>query len=238
VKTRYRIITEPGPCGYLPDQRSRMEYERVERVTAEEYSGRLLDGWRRFGRNLFRPRCESCRACRSLRVDVAAFRPDRSQRRAGRAAEAAGVALEVGEPGLSVDRIDLYNRYHRFQEAAKGWPTHEPDDLAGYLDSFVDNPFRTEEWRYTIDGALVGLGFVDALPVGLSAIYFVHEPECRRLSLGTVNVLRLLAESARRGFPYLYLGYHVEGCGSLSYKARFRPCEVRGEDGAWRPFGD
>jgi arginine-tRNA-protein transferase len=237
MKLRSHVLTEPHPCGYLGDQLAQLEYLRVDRLTPEEYAGRLLAGWRRFGRSLFRPRCASCRACRSLRVDVPAFRTDRSQRRAWKAA-ASEVELRIGEPEVSLERLDLYDRYHHHQESARGWPAHESRDVVAFLDSFVDNPFPTEEWSYSIGGRLVGLGFVDVLPVGLSAIYFVHDPGRRDLSLGTYNVLRLLAESARRGFPHLYLGYYVDGCGSLAYKARFRPCEVLGHDGAWRRLRD
>ena len=64
-----------------------------------------------------------------------------------------------------------------------------------YHSAFVSNPFPTEEWSYTLDGRLVGVGLVDALAVGLSAIYFVHDPVHHRRGLGTWNVLCLI----RRG---------------------------------------
>ena len=41
-------------------------------------------------------------------------------------------------------------------------------------------------------------------------------------------------ESARqRGLEFVYLGYFVEGCRSLEYKARFTPNEVRDPIGNW-----
>ena len=46
-----------------------------------------------------------------------------------------------------------------------------------------------------------------------------------------------MIESAReRGLPHVYLGYYVEGCRSLEYKARFRPNEVIGPQGQWESF--
>jgi len=77
---------------------------------------------------------------------------------------------------------------------------------------------------------------VDALPEGLSAIYFYYDPRERNRSPGTFNVLSILREAAARGLPHVYLGYYVEGCRSLEYKARFCPNEVLGEDGVWRRF--
>jgi arginine-tRNA-protein transferase len=237
MKSLFRYRSAPSDCSYLPDAEASLEYDRVGQLDATEYAGMLLAGWRRFGGSLFRPRCAACSACQSLRVDVARFRPDRSQRRAWKAASAE-VDLEIGEPGVDAERLSLYDRYHRHQSGAKGWPRHQPGDRLGYLDAFVANPFPTEEWRYRRRGELIGVGYVDPLEVGLSAIYFYHDPDFRDLSLGTFNVLELVAESARRGLPHVYLGYYVSGCPSLAYKARFRPNEVLGPDGQWREFLD
>jgi arginine-tRNA-protein transferase len=49
-------------------------------------------------------------------------------------------------------------------------------------------------------------------------------------------VLCVIDEAARRRLPHVYLGYHVVGCRSLEYKARFVPNETLGPDGIWRPF--
>ncbi len=118
----------------------------------------------------------------------------------------------------------------------RGWPWRDEGDES-FRESFVDNPFSTEEWRDELDGEFVGLGYVDALSIGLSAIYFVHDPEHRHRSLGTWNVLRLIEEVHARELPHVYLGYHVAGCSSLAYKARFHPHEVLGLDGRWRDAG-
>jgi hypothetical protein len=144
---------------------------------------------------LFRPRCPACSACVSLRVDVARFVPDRSQRRAMKAN--ADVALDIGEPSLTHEKLALYERYHAYRAATRGWPWRGEDPYS-FHGSFVSNPFPTEEWRYTLDGRLVGLGYVDALPAGLSAIYFVYEPAEADRGLGTGNVLRLIAEARAR----------------------------------------
>ncbi len=151
---------------------------------------------------LFRPACRSCTACRPLRVFVDRFRPDRSQRRARRANEGV-VQLRIGKPSVTRAKLALYDRYHAHQADAKGWPQHPAKDAASYNHSFVHNPFPTEEWCYHLGGRLVGVGYVDSLPEGLSAIYFFHEPAERHRGLGTWNVLRLIEEAAARGLPPL-----------------------------------
>ena len=70
----------------------------------------------------------------------------------------------------------------------------------------------------------------------MSAIYFFYDPELRARSLGTFNVLCLLEECIVRGLTHLYLGYFVEGCRSLEYKANFKPNEVLRPDGQWHGF--
>lgn len=81
----------------------------------------------------------------------------------------------------------------------------------------------------------MGVGYVDRLPVGLSAIYFVYEPELRGRSLGVWNVLQILANARKENLPYVYLGYFVEGCPSLEYKAGYRPNQVLAR-GQWQDF--
>jgi arginine-tRNA-protein transferase len=289
MESLFHYVSAPGPCGYLPQQRWSLEYNIVAQMTPAEYLQRLLENWRRFGNMIFRPVCEACRACRSLRVVVPHFRPDRSQRRCRQLNEDE-VELRIGEPSVNRTKLALYDRYHAFQSDRKGWPHHAPRDSANYTESFVHHPFPVEEWCYYVKDQLIGVGYVDVLPGekseirnpksernskdpkkenpkptdqdvsdlddsdlgfpsdfgfrisdlsgegGLSAIYFFYDPRQRHRSPGTWNVLCLIEEAARRGLPYLYLGYYVAGCASMSYKPRFVPNQLRGDDGVWRDF--
>lgn len=257
METLYRYVAAPTRCGYRPDQQWSLEYEHVGAMTLAEYQVRLLQNWRRFGTVLFRPACAACTACRSLRVPVATFRPDRSQRRCRTAN--VGVTLRIGPPAVTSAKLRLYDRYHAFQADHKGWPRHPARDPDSYADSFVHHPFPIEEWCFYLGRRLIGIGYVDCLPPaagidprtgrrglvtidgaalagGLSAIYFFYDPDERKRAPGTWNVLCQLDEAARRGLPYVYLGYYVEGCASMAYKPRFSPNELRGDDGVWRPF--
>jgi arginine-tRNA-protein transferase len=234
MESLFRFVAPPTRCGYLPDRQWSLEYDVVTGATPADYLARMVQGWRRFGDTLFRPRCGGCAACRSLRVLVERFRPDRSQKRAARAN--ADVRVRVGPPSVSKVKLSLYDRYHAHQADAKGWPQHPAKDAASYAHSFVDNPFPTQEWCYYLGDRLVGVGYVDDLPGGLSAIYFFYDPDERKRSLGTFNVLSLLAYARRRKVPHVYLGYYVAGCRSMEYKTRFVPNQLLGEDGRWHDF--
>ncbi|HEY2787633.1 MAG TPA: arginyltransferase [Fimbriiglobus sp.] len=231
------FTTPVHPCSYFPDRAAKTSYEIVADLTPGEFQLKLETGWRRFGHTLFRPTCPACRACQSLRVPAAEFRPDRSQKRAW--ARNRDVDRTVGVPSITDEKLTLYDTYHAFQSNDKGWPELEPESPEAYANSFVQNPFVVEEWQYRLDGELIGVGYVDRTPDGLSAIYFYYNPEHRHRSLGTFNVLSILATARADRLPYVYLGYYVEGFRSLEYKIRFRPNQtIDPVTGAWRRFRD
>jgi arginine-tRNA-protein transferase len=146
------------------------------------------------------------------------------------------VTLKIGNPCLTKDRSDLYHAFHAFHAEFKGWPGAEGRDANDYIESFVENPFPTQEWCYYLHGKLIGVGYVDVVPGALSAIYFYYDPDERYRSPGTWNVLSLLEYAKAQSIPKLYLGYYVAGCRSMEYKAGFTPNEVLHPDGCWRLF--
>ena len=189
MESLFRYVAAPSPCGYLPDQQWSLEYEYVGAMTPGEYLQRLTEGWRRFGCMMFRPACQACSACQSLRVSVEHFRPDRSQKRWRRANEGV-VERRVGKPSVNRTKLTLYDRYHSFQADHKGWPQHPAKDAASYADSFVRHPFPVEEWCYYLDGRLVGVGYVDVL-AGAAARWRRpgrrRRPACRPFTSFTIH---------------------------------------------------
>jgi arginine-tRNA-protein transferase len=148
------------------------------------------------------------------------------------------VVRKIASPSLTPERLALYNAFHDHGHQTKGWPAPSDEstgDGRSGLDLLLRNPFPTEEWSYWIGDRLLGIGYVDVLAAGLSAIYFFHDPREHKRSLGTLNILHMIDAAGRRGLSHVYLGYYVNGCRSLEYKARFRPNEVF-TDAAWEAF--
>jgi arginine-tRNA-protein transferase len=235
MESLFQFVAPPSQCGYLPHKAWQLEYVIVGELSAAEYANHMRNGWRRFGHTLFRPRCRNCNACQSLRILAEEFRPNRSQRRCRKANEGV-VQLRIGTPSASRAKLDLYDRYHSFQSDFKNWPLHAPKDVSDYIQSFVENPFPTQEWCYYLGDRLVGVGYVDALDDGLSGIYFFYDPEERSRGLGTWNILSLIEQAARQRLPYVYLGYYVAECRSLAYKSSFVPNQVLDNQGQWRDY--
>jgi arginyl-tRNA--protein-N-Asp/Glu arginylyltransferase len=201
-------------------------------VSAVEVDALLEKGWRRFGPIYFRPACASCAECVSLRVVATHFAPSKSQRRAARAC--GRLRRVVGSPRIDDTRLALYAKWHAGREQTRGWESNEQSRERYALEFAFPHPCAREAAFYDDDadegdgsrGRLVGVGLFDETPRALSAAFFFHDPDYRHLSLGTANVLSLIDDARRSERPYVYLGYRVDGCTSLEYKAAFRPHEL------------
>ncbi|MBC8103227.1 MAG: arginyltransferase [Cytophagales bacterium] len=229
------FTAEDESCIYLPDRPSRQEYLVLLRLTSGEYEAAMNQGYRKFGPLLFRTVCDGCRECRSLRIPVDRFTPDRSQRRASK--RNADLLVRFAAPVVDEARLTLYNRYHASQETRKGWPPIEKTE-EDYTFSFLHNPVPSIEISIWEGDLLRAVVLTDVTPTIISGVYHYHDPDLADRSLGTFAILQTLKLAEHLGKPWAYFGYYVADCASLSYKARFRPCELLGEDGVWTPLMD
>jgi arginyl-tRNA--protein-N-Asp/Glu arginylyltransferase len=217
----------PSPCPYLPGRDSRLVAVNPERLSPGVYRLFLDLNFRRLGSVVYRPACDGCRECRQLRVDAARFRPTRAQRRCLR--QNADVSVRSGWPEPTAEKHEVYRRY---------LDARHDGQMSGSWGEFQDflheAPPFTREVVFRVGERLLGAGIYDAVPGALSAVYFYFDPDLGSRSPGTLNVLWLVEECRRLGFPWLYLGYHVPGSPSMSYKARFSPHEILFDDGQWR----
>jgi len=223
----------PETCEYLHDRQSTMSYDVVAHLTPTEYEERMNQGWRKFGMFLFRPVCTACQECRPIRVLLAQFNPDRSQQRAEK--KNSDLRVCFAPPSVDEARMALYTRYHAAQAARKGWPDRDRDAYS-YAMQFVHNPLPSVEISVWQENILRAVALTDITPNVVSGIYHYHDPDERERSLGTFVILQTLALAQRLGKSHVYLGYYVEGCSSMVYKNRFRPCEILHADNVWRPL--
>ncbi len=227
-------ISAKHPCGYLPGRLSTFRwFDASERgVSAEEYQRLMDSGLRRSGTMIYQPMCTGCRACIPLRVPLHSFVPTKSQRRALR--KNADIIVTTGSPKPTREKWELYQHY------LMEWH-HKPageEDIASFLSFLYMSPVETVEFEYrTAGGKLLGVGLCDLCPASLSSVYFYFDPREAQRSLGTFSALYEIQWAREHGLKHWYAGYWVKGCASMEYKARFRPCEVLGTDGVWRPIG-
>lgn len=226
-----RLEREPGPgfaCPYLEGREAR-HLSLLFRQLRPGYYHSLMDlNFRRLGPLVYRPQCQGCQECQTLRIPVSGFRPSRSQRRA--LARNLDLSVETGRPEPTAEKQALYRRY--LAERHDGTMDGSPLEFELLYRTSVE----TLELCYRSGERLLAVGLADLEPEAMSAVYCYFEPGQPRRSLGALNILRMIAECRRRAIPHLYLGYWIPGCRTMRYKADYRPCEVLGADGCWSPL--
>jgi arginine-tRNA-protein transferase len=225
-------LTAPSPCPYLAGQEERKVFTHLVGERAGDLNDLLTHGgFRRSQSIAYRPACESCRACVSVRVIVDEFKPSANLRRV---LKANGDLIGAAMPNRPTsEQYSLFRRYLDARHTDGGMADMTVLDYSMMVeDSHVDT--RVIEYRRRgIDsgitgrgaGDLVAIGLTDEMSDGLSMVYSFYDPELADRSLGTFMILDHIERARRMGLPYLYLGYWVEGSKKMDYKARFRPQE-------------
>mgnify|MGYP001200815544 CR=1 FL=1 len=224
MRTLEVVKEAPRPCSYLPDTAASLNHRILVEVSQVELSGLLERGWRRFGPDYFRPACGNCSACLPARVPTATFAPSKSQRRAR--TKCAELTVELASPTCDEERLALYHRWHAFREQARGWSEAELSEENYRFQFAFPHPAGRELTYRDPQGKLVGVALCDQTDRAWSAIYFFYDPDWANRSIGTANVVIQLEIARRLRIPHVYLGYRVDACPSLAYKALFRPQEV------------
>lgn len=225
------VTTGPHDCPYLPGRISTNRAFWAEQMPSEVYHAFMDAGFRRSGKVVYQPACRGCRQCMSIRVPANRFVPGKSQRRTIR--RNADLRMTVGKPAADDERFQLYRKY---VTEWHGKPSDGEDETYEAFVTFLyESPVDTLEFQYRDgDGRLVGVGICDRSDISLSSVYFYYDPSESRRGLGTFSVLREIDYCVAEGIPYYYMGYWVDGCGAMAYKASYRPNEVLHPDGVWR----
>jgi leucyl-tRNA---protein transferase len=225
-------LTAPTPCPYLPGKEERKVFTHIVGKRAREMNEILTQGgFRRSQTIAYRPACEACRACVSVRVIADEFRPTANMRRVLK--DNADIVGNLASNRPSSDQYSLFRRYLDSRHADGGMVDMTVLDYSMMVeDSHVET--RVVEYRRrgpdtAINGRgrgdVLGVCLTDVLSDGLSMVYSFYDPEEAQRSLGTFMILDHIARARAMKLPYLYLGYWVEGSPKMDYKARFRPQE-------------
>ncbi len=231
-------LTAPSPCPYLPGKEERKVFTHLVGERAPDLNNILTQGgFRRSQSIAYRPACEGCRACVSVRVVANDFRPTPSMRRIIRRNADIGSEMRIAVP--TSEQYSIFRAYLDSRHRDGGMADMTVLDYAMMVeDSHIET--RIIEYRRRdaaasaakhAGGQLVAIALTDVLGDGLSMVYSFFEPDEAVRSLGTFMVLDHIVRAQRMGLAYVYLGYWVRGSRKMDYKCRFLPQERLTPDG-------
>jgi len=216
-------LSLPHPCSYLAERMATTLFvDPRQPVAPEIFSVLMRSGFRRSGDLIYRPHCQGCRSCISVRIDAGRFRRSRGQARTWRKNQDL-VAAEV--PGEYRDEhFALYRQYQAHRHPGGGMDDPDPKKYADFLLSRVADT-RLIEFR-SAGGKLAAVAAVDVLADGLSAVYTFYDPAQMARGLGTYAILWQVEWARRLQVPWVYLGYWIRECPKMDYKAAFQPLQA------------
>lgn len=226
-------MTIPSPCPYLPGRMERKIFAQLDPITGPYLNNYLThSGFRRSQNILYRPACESCQACRSLRVETQKFKPTKSMKRAlSRNRDITGTVA----PALATDeQFDLLSRYLNSRHAGGGMSDM---DYTRYEMMVEECAAETQIIEYrNAEEVLIACVLIDVLMDGYSMVYSFFDPAEHTRSLGHYMILDHIDRCVQEELPWLYLGYWVQESPKMDYKARYQPAQILGVYG-WQEMG-
>ncbi len=231
-------LTAPSACPYLGGKEERKVFTPLVGERAGELNNILTQGgFRRSQSIAYRPACEGCRACVSVRVIAKDFEPTRSMRRIEK--RNADIVGTMKSAAPTSEQYAIFRAYLDSRHRDGGMADMTVLDYAMMVeDSHIETrmvEYRRREGDPAVPGSrandLIAVALTDLLGDGLSMVYSFFEPDEAARSLGTFMVLDHIARARRMGLAYVYLGYWVRGSRKMDYKSRFLPQERLTPDG-------
>lgn len=248
-------MTVPTRCPYLPDEFERKIFTQLHGRSAEILNDALTNaGFRRSQNIAYKPACENCAACLSVRIPVDEFQWTKSFKRVVKRNE--HLVAETVPPVASDEQFDLLRDYLNVRHTDGGMAGMTVLDYAAMVEESavrthlveyrdvecLDPSAEPGDPKVSSDsnaasgcGPLVAAALTDILGDGLSMVYSFFDVSRTSDSLGSFLILDHIRQVQEMGLRYLYLGYWVKNSPKMAYKARYRPLEYLGPNG-WVPL--
>ncbi|MBC8210221.1 MAG: arginyltransferase [Gammaproteobacteria bacterium] len=211
----------PEPCGYLPDRQSVSAFANPHLdMDMATYNELIQIGFRRSGGYLYRPHCNDCEACISLRIPVKDYRFSRNDKRTLRKNQ--DLNLHLNEGKFSEEHFELYRHYINSRHSGGSMENPSRSDYHRFLIcDWTDTSFiELRQGR-----KLLAVAVTDTTSTGLSAVYTFFDPQQQQRSLGHFAILKQIELAQENAVPFLYLGYWIKDCEKMRYKSRYKPAE-------------
>jgi arginine-tRNA-protein transferase len=228
------FLTTESECPYLQGRKERKLFTHLSGRRAQMMHALLSNhGFRRSQNLIYRPACDGCAACQSVRIVVPQFTLSRSQKRIRSINR--DVSAIAGPPQATAEQYELFRRYLASRHAGGGMTQMS---FVDYEYMVEDTPVDTAIVEYRLESVagrpLVGVALTDHMPDGLSMVYSFFDPDHDARGLGNLMILDHVKRVSEAGLAFVYLGYWVKNSPKMTYKARFGPLEVQSGTSGWR----
>lgn len=232
-ETTQLFLTAAMPCPYLPGKMERKLFTHLSGRRASMLHQLLSDnGFRRSQNLIYRPACEGCNSCQSVRIVTREFTTNKRFRRVKRAN--LDIVVTVQPTVATMEQYELFKRYLDARHAGGGMTQMSYQDYEYMVE---DTPVQSVlvEYRLTdlTDNPLVAVALTDVMPDGLSMVYSFYDPDLAHRSIGTFLILDHIEQVRSAGLDYVYLGYWVKDSPKMAYKGDYRPLEVQRGSLGW-----
>ena len=175
-------LTAPSPCPYLPGRHERKVFTHLVGDKAGDLNDLLTHGgFRRSQSIAYRPACDQCHACVSVRVIANEFRPSRNFRKILARNEDI-----VGEQRSAVPTSEQYSVFRAYLDHRHRHGGMADMTVLDYAMMVEDSHVETRIVEYRRRGVdsgitgrgeeLIGVALTDVLSDGLSMVYSFFEP--------------------------------------------------------------
>ncbi len=221
--------TPAHSCSYLEGHTAKTAFAdpNIE-LTPSLYSSLIQYGFRRSGSHIYRPHCDNCSACTSIRVKTADFIPGRRFKRVLK--NNSDLECNVVK---TIDTPEHYKLYRKYISSRHKGGEMDEDNYSAYRDFLCSSWADIIYLEVRLNNELIAIAVTDQVEDGISAVYTFFDPDESKRSLGTYLILKQIELNNSLGNEHLYLGYWVQSCRKMSYKTDFKPFQLF-IDGEWR----
>lgn len=221
-------LTPAHPCSYLEGNIASTAFADPNlELSAAHYSHLIRYGFRRSGKHVYRPHCDNCTACISIRLKTKEFNPGRRFKRV--LSNNKDLNCNISDNADNPEYYELYRRYISSRHQGGEMDEDNPETYEEFIGSTWANTIYLEA---RLEQKLIAVAVIDQVENGISAVYSFFDPDYPKRSLGNYLILKQIELNNKLENEYLYLGYWIEKCQKMNYKADYKPHQLF-IDGDW-----
>lgn len=213
-------ISQPFDCNYIEGNKEQLLVIQEPHIDGALFEQLLAMGFRRNGNAIYKPRCPSCQACQSIRLNVHDLVLSKRQKRTLKNNQ--DLHWKVNYQ-TRPEHFELYQRY--INERHNDGPMY-PASQSQY-DDFLLSDWLPPMFIEVFDkDQLIGVAVTDNMVHSFSAIYSYFDPDYADRSLGSLMILIQCQLAKSMGKRFLYLGYQIDQNRKMRYKRQYRPYQI------------